>query len=301
MPGLPALFDLSGRVAVVTGGGGALGRVVAGALAGAGASVAVVDLSEDTAAKVAASLTGAGAGARTGTGAGADAGTGAGAGAGARAGTGAGAPTAIGLGADLSTEDGVESAFVAVDRAFGRVDILVNSISAAIDRHDPEEFPLPAWEAMIASNLTSYFLCSRAAAQRMIPAGHGGSIVNFGSIAGSSVLGRGGLAYGVAKGGVAQLTKETAYAWAPHRIRVNAVLPCQFVNAWWRGNLADPDRRELVDRVVSAIPLGRMGEPEEIAGPVLFLASEAASMITGVLLPVDGGNLAMNPGASLSW
>jgi NAD(P)-dependent dehydrogenase (short-subunit alcohol dehydrogenase family) len=273
MPSLPALFDLSGRVAVVTGGGGALGRVVAGALAGAGASVAVVDLSEDTAAEVAASL----------------------------AGTGAGAASAIGLGADLSTEAGVEGAFAAVDRAFGRVDILVNSISAAIDRHDPEEFPLHTWEAMLASNLTSYFLCSRAAAQRMIPAGRGGSIVNFGSIAGSSTLGRGGLAYGVAKGGVAQLTKETAYAWAPHRIRVNAVLPCQFVNDWWRGNLADPDRRELVDRVVSAIPLGRMGEPEEIAGPVLFLASEAASMVTGVLLPVDGGNLAMNPGASLSW
>jgi 2-dehydro-3-deoxy-D-gluconate 5-dehydrogenase len=281
MPGLPALFDLSGRVAVVTGGGGALGRVVARALAEAGASVAVVDLSADTAAKVAASLAGAGAA--------------------AGAGPQAGAPAAIGLGADLSSEEGVESAFTAVDRAFGRVDILVNSISAAIDRHGPEEFPLDTWNAMLASNLTSYFLCSRAAAQRMIPAGRGGSIVNFGSIAGSSTLGRGGMAYGVAKGGVAQLTKETAYAWARHGIRVNAVLPCQFVNDWWRGNLADPDRRELVDRVVSAIPLGRMGEPDEIAGPVLFLASAAASMVTGVLLPVDGGNLAMNPGASLDW
>ena len=283
MPGLPALFDLSGRVAVVTGGGGALGRVVAGALAGAGASVAVVDLSEAQAAAVAAGLTEA-----------SERSSGA-------AQAGASAVKAIGLGADLSSEAAVEAAFTAVDEAFGRVDILVNSISAAIDRHDPEEFPLPTWEAMLASNLTSYFLCSRAAAQRMIPAGRGGSIVNFGSIAGSSVLGRGGLAYGVAKGGVAQLTKETAYAWAPHRIRVNAVLPCQFVNEWWRGNLADPERRVLVDRVVSAIPLGRMGDPEEIAGPVLFLASEAASMVTGVLLPVDGGNLAMNPGASLSW
>jgi NAD(P)-dependent dehydrogenase (short-subunit alcohol dehydrogenase family) len=271
MPGLPALFDLSGRVAVVTGGGGALGRVAAGALAEAGASVAVVDLSEANAAKVAAGL------------------------------TEAGAAGAIGLGADLSSEEAVEGAFAAIDQAFGRVDILVNAISAAIDRHGPEEFPLPTWDAMLASNLTSYFLCSRAAAQRMIPAGRGGSIVNFGSIAGSSVLGRGGIAYGVAKGGVAQLTKETAYAWAPHKIRVNAILPCQFINDWWRGNLADPDRRPLVDRVVSAIPLGRMGEAEEIAGPVLFLASEAASMVTGVLLPVDGGNLAMNPGASLTW
>jgi NAD(P)-dependent dehydrogenase (short-subunit alcohol dehydrogenase family) len=154
---------------------------------------------------------------------------------------------------------------------------------------------------MLAANLTSYFLCSRAAAQRMIPAGRGGSIVNFGSIAGANALGRGGMAYGVAKGGVAQLTRETAYAWAPHGIRVNAVLPCQFVNDWWRGNLADPDRRPLVDRVVSAIPLSRMGEPGEIAGPVLFLASDAASMVTGVMLPVDGGNLAMNAGASHDW
>jgi NAD(P)-dependent dehydrogenase (short-subunit alcohol dehydrogenase family) len=105
----------------------------------------------------------------------------------------------------------------------------------------------------------------------------------------------------VAKGGVAQLTRETAYAWARHGIRVNAVLPCQFFNEWWRGNLADPARRKLVDRVVSGIPLGRMGEPGEIAGPVLFLASQAASMVTGVLLPVDGGNLAMNAGASLDW
>jgi len=277
MPGLPALFDLSGRVAVVTGGGGALGRVVAAALAEAGASVAVVDLSEANAVKVAAGLTEAGT-TRT-----------------------EGVPRAIGLGADLSSEEGVEATFAAVDRAFGRVDILVNSISAAIDRHDPQDFPLATWNAMLAANLTSYFLCSRAAAQRMIPAGRGGSIVNFGSIAGLNALGRGGMAYGVAKGGVAQLTRETAYAWAPHGIRVNAVLPCQFVNDWWRGNLADPERRPLVDRVVSAIPLGRMGEPDEIAGPVLFLASEAASMVTGVVLPVDGGNLAMNPGASQDW
>jgi NAD(P)-dependent dehydrogenase (short-subunit alcohol dehydrogenase family) len=269
MPGLPALFDLSGRVAVVTGGGGALGRVVAGALAQAGASVAVLDLSRDAAAAVAAGL---GESSR-----------------------------AIGVGADLSSEAEVDRAFEEIDQAFGGVDILVNAISAPVDRYEPQDFPLGAWDTMLAANLTSYFLCSRAAAQRMIPAGRGGSIVNFGSISGANALGRGSLAYSVAKGGVAQLTRETAYAWAAHGIRVNAVLPCQFFNDWWRGNLADPDRRKLVDRVVSGIPLGRMGEPEEIAGPVLFLASPAASMVTGVLLPVDGGNLAMNAGASLDW
>jgi NAD(P)-dependent dehydrogenase (short-subunit alcohol dehydrogenase family) len=269
MAGLPALFDLSGRVAVVTGGGGALGSVAAAALAEAGACVAVLDLSAAAAAKVASEV---------------------------------GEPDrAIGIGADLSAEAEVERAFAEIGRSFPAIDILVNAISAPIDRYSPEDFPLRTWDAMLAANLTSYFLCSRVAAQRMIAGGRGGSIVNFGSISGENAMGRGSLAYSVAKGGVAQLTRETAYAWAPHGIRVNAVLPCQFFNNWWRGNLTDPERRPLVDRVVSGIPLGRMGEPAEIAGPVLFLASPAASMVTGVLLPVDGGNLAMNAGASLDW
>ena len=133
----------------------------------------------------------------------------------------------------------------------------------------------------------------------MISAGRGGSIINFGSIAGVTALGRGNLAYSVAKGGVAQLTRETAYAWAPHGIRVNAILPCQFRNAWWDDNLRDPERRPLVERVLTAIPLGRLGEPHEIVGPVLFLASDASSMVTGIQLPVDGGNLAMNAGGTI--
>jgi NAD(P)-dependent dehydrogenase (short-subunit alcohol dehydrogenase family) len=267
---LPALFDLSGQTAVVTGGGGALGAVVARGLAAAGASVVVVDLRQANAERVSQSITDAGG-------------------------------RALGLGADLSSESAVGQVFAEVDKEFGPVGVLVNAISAPVERHLAEDYPLEDWNYSLASNLTSYFLCSRAAATRMIAAGRGGSIVNFASTAGVSALGRGNLAYSAAKGGVVQLTREHAFVWAHHRIRVNAVLPCQFVNDWWRGNLADPDRRELVDRVVSAIPLGRMGEAEEIAGPVLFLASGAASMVTGVLLPVDGGNLAMNPGASLDW
>jgi NAD(P)-dependent dehydrogenase (short-subunit alcohol dehydrogenase family) len=154
---------------------------------------------------------------------------------------------------------------------------------------------------MMGANLTGVFLCSRAAGRQMIAAGRGGSIINFSSTAGATALGRGSLAYSAAKGGVIQLTRESAYAWADKRIRVNAILPCQFVNDWWRDNMTDPDRRPLVDRVLSGIPMGRMGEPEEIVGPVLFLASDASSMVTGILLPVDGGNLAMNAGASLNW
>lgn len=270
MADLPALFDLSGRTAVVTGGGGALGSVAAEGLAAAGARVAVVDLRAENAERVSRTIAEAGG-------------------------------EAIGFGADLSSEADVEQVFEAVDRSFGRLDVLVNAVSAAVDRHPAEEFPLAAWNQMLAANLTSYFLCARAAASRMIMAGRGGSIVNFSSIAGLSALGRGNLAYSTAKGGVVQMTREHAYAWARHRIRVNAVLPCQFVNDWWAGQIADPAHGPLVDRALSAIPLGRLGQPHEIVGPVLFLASDAASMVTGVMLPVDGGNLAMNAGASIEW
>jgi NAD(P)-dependent dehydrogenase (short-subunit alcohol dehydrogenase family) len=270
VPALPALFDLSGRVAVVTGGGGALGRVTAAGLAAAGAEVAVVDLSEATAQSAAEEIVASGG-------------------------------RAIGIGANLAVEAEVERVFATVDETFARLDILVNAISAPVDRFAAEAFPVDDWNFMMAANLTSFMVTSREAAKRMIAAGRGGSIVNFASIAGVSALGRGNMAYSVAKSGVVQLTRETSFAWAPHNIRVNAVLPCQFTNAWWRGNLEDPERRPLVDRVTSAIPLGRLGEPGEIVGPVLFLASDAASMVTGVMLPVDGGNLAMNAGASLDW
>jgi len=264
------LFDLSGRVALVTGGGGALGSAVGMGLALSGASVVVVDLQIERANEAVEAIT-------------------------AASGTGRA------VAADMSAPEDIRRVFEGLDVEFGRLDILVNAISAPIERFRAEDFPLDAWQRMIDANLTSYFLCSQAAARRMIDGGRGGSIINFSSTAGASALGRGSLAYSAAKGGVGQLTRELAFAWAPHQIRVNAVLPCQFINSGWAAQIEDPDRRWLVERVVSGIPLGRMGEADEIVGPILFLASDAASMVTGVLLPVDGGNLAMNPGATLDW
>lgn len=263
------LFNLSGRTAVITGGGGALGGAIGIGLAHAGAEVIVVDISIENATKVADAIKAEGGRAHA-------------------------------LAADLSTEAVVEDIFSKIDK-ISPVNILVNAISAPITRYPPEEFPMSEWDLTIASDLTSFFLTSRAAAQRMIKAGKGGSIINFGSIAGVTALGRGSIAYGAAKGGVVQMTRDCSFAWAEHNIRVNTILPAQFVNAGWTKFMNDPARAKLVSRVKSGIPMGRLGEPHEMVGPVLFLASDAASMVTGIALPVDGGNLAMNAGGSLDW
>jgi NAD(P)-dependent dehydrogenase (short-subunit alcohol dehydrogenase family) len=196
--------------------------------------------------------------------------------------------------ADVGSVRDVEALFAALDRAYGQIDVLVN-IAGIGPRGPAESFPLSDLEEAVRVNVTGTFAMCQAAGQRMIARGRGGSIVNFSSIAGSSTLGRGSIAYGTTKSAVDQMTRELAVEWASHRVRVNAIKPCQFLNEGWRSQVADPARGRLVQRVLDGIPMGRMGEPEEIVGPVVFLASDAASMVTGVLLPVDGGNLAYNP------
>ena len=124
-----------------------------------------------------------------------------------------------------------------------------------------------SWEHVLRTNLTGYLLHAKAAAKRMTAGGRGGSIVNVSSISGASALGRGNLAFGVSKAGVDQLTRELAVEWAPRGIRVNSILPCQFLNAGLRGLVADPARTRTVERMIGGIPMGRMGEPEEIVGP----------------------------------
>ena len=262
------LFRLDGRVALVTGAGGAFGRAIALGFADAGASVFLTDLNSERLDETAGLV---------------------------RA-TGAHCETWV---ADSSSNDDVDAAFAHLDQTFNKVDILVNNAGGNPMQGRPEVFPLDVWEGVLRTNLTGYFLYARAAGKRMIDQGHGGSIVNVSSIASASSLGRGNLAYGASKSGVNQLTRELAVEWAHHGIRVNGIQPCQFLNAGWRGMVADPSKADLVQRVLSGIPIGRMGEPREIVGPVLFLVSDAASMVTGALLPVDGGNLALNPTGSL--
>jgi NAD(P)-dependent dehydrogenase (short-subunit alcohol dehydrogenase family) len=264
----PDLFRLDGLVAVVTGAGGPFGRSISLGLARAGAGVFATDLNDDTLAETVERVRETGARCES------------------RAG-------------DVSRPDDVAAVMDAFDGAFDRLDILVNNAGINPRQGRPEDYPLEIWHRVIDTNLTAYLLFAQAAFRRMTSHGHGGSIVNVSSIAGASALGRGNLGFGVSKAGVEQLTRELAVEWATAGVRVNAIQPCQFLNEGLQALVDDPAQKPLVDRMIGGIPMGRMGQPDEIAGPVLFLASPASSMVTGVVLPVDGGNGALNPGGSV--
>lgn len=267
------LFDLTGKVAVVTGAGanGGIGHAIALGFARAGTDVAVADIDD--------------AGAQT---------------------TGA---EIVALGrrthvqhCDISQPDEVAALFSAVDEQFGRVDILVNVPYVFPSRVHPDELSLAAWEKTLSVNLTGYFLCAQQALRRMLAQGSG-SILNIGSIAGVSALGRGNFPYSVSKAGVAQLTKELAVEYAGQGIRVNAILPAQVATpSFKRQLLGDPRFNDkLLPRMLTGIPLNRLLEPEDFVGPAVFLSSAAAAAVTGILLPVDGGNLALNAGGNHIW
>jgi NAD(P)-dependent dehydrogenase (short-subunit alcohol dehydrogenase family) len=260
------LFDLTGRVAVVTGAGGGLGTAICSGLAAYGADLALIDVDAEALAGAAASVSEQGR-------------------------------RAVTIEADVSDEAAVETAFTRVDDELGTPDILVNLPFVPISG-PPQDLSLEDWNTAFRINVTSYFLCCRQAARRMIAAGKGGAIMNMSSIGGTSAVGRGSFPYSVSKGGIVMMTREMAVEWARYGIRVNAIQPCQFLTPGLKAAVEARGRGDLLDTFLSGIPLGRLGEPHEMVGPVLFLVSDAASMVTGALLPVDGGNLAFNAGGT---
>jgi NAD(P)-dependent dehydrogenase (short-subunit alcohol dehydrogenase family) len=264
--GHASLFDLGDRVAVVTGAGGGLGTAICAGLAAHGADVALLDVNAETLRQAAAGVESTGR-------------------------------RALALETDASDEAAVDEAYERIDEAFGKVDILVN-LAYTPTFGAPHDLSLEDWEHSWKVNVTSYFLASRRAASRMIAQGNGGSILHMCSIAGTSALGRGSFPYSAGKGGIVMMTREMAVEWARHGIRVNAIQPCQFMTPGLEVRLEDPALGAIKEKFLSGIPLGRLGEPREMVGPVLFLVSDASAMVTGVLLPVDGGNLAFNPGGT---
>ena len=261
--GGPGRFRFDGKVALVTGGGGAIGSAVARALGEHGAEVAVLDFQEDAAEQVAEEIRRLGRQARA-------------------------------ILCDVRNQEFVQQAVAQVVDELGRLDVVVHT--ACYSGLRPlVEMTLAEFQENLHSCLTGAFIVSHAVGRVMIGQGRGGSLVHISSIASARALGRGTGAYAAAKAGLNALVRELAVEWAPHRIRVNAVAPCQ-VRTPSLDRLLDSGlhggREALTSRMLAAIPLGRLAEPEDMVGPCLFLASGAASMVTGQILFADGGNTA---------
>ena len=190
---------------------------------------------------------------------------------------------------DVAEEAQVTAAFAEVVARHGRLDVLFNNAGIAI-RRPTTELTLEDWSKVVAVNMTGVFLCAREAARHMLATGRGGRIVNTASIMGFS---GGGLypniSYQATKGAVVNMTRALAVEWARQGIRVNAIAPTWVRTPLTRGITEKP---ELVERIERLTPMGRLAEPEEVVGAVLFLASRASAMVTGHVLAVDGGFLA---------
>jgi 2-deoxy-D-gluconate 3-dehydrogenase len=249
---MPTLFDLSGKVAVVTGGNGGIGRAIAIGLAEAGASVAIFGRNDDKNQRVLSELKAIGV-------------------------------PSIAVKIDLTDRAAAAPALKRVMDELGSIGILVNnagnvSLSGGILHEKAED-----WDNVIETQLNAVFLLSKVAAQSMANHG-GGKIINIGSI--YSFFGSGLIpSYSTAKGAVIQLTKSMAIELAPHNIQVNAIAP-----GWIETDMTAPVKTmPLNDEILSRTPAGRWGQPEEIAGTAVYLASQASDFVTGATVRVDGG------------
>jgi NAD(P)-dependent dehydrogenase (short-subunit alcohol dehydrogenase family) len=251
------LFDLSGKTAIVTGGGKGIGRHLAEGLAEAGANVVVCARQAERCEQAAAELERLGV-------------------------------RALGLGCDVRDPEQVRAVVERAVADFGGVDILVNN-AGTVWGATPEDTPLEGWQKVVDVNLTGVFLFSQAAGRRMIGAG-GGTIVNIASVAGlrsgpPEIMNT--IAYNATKGGVIAFTRDLAGKWAQHGIRVNAIAP-----GWFPSDMANFVLDQHGDQIKRHIPLGRFGGPDDLKGVVVFLASDASAYVTAHTLVVDGGQSA---------
>ncbi len=257
------LFDLTGRVAVVSGAAQGLGRAMSLALAESGADLVLADRNAAGLQRTAETITALGRRMHA-------------------------------VPCDVSEPEQIRTLFAEVDRVFGRIDFLGNVAGDAVLGR-PEEISLEAIERTWRNLVFGRFCCCQEAGRRMLSAGRG-SIVNIGSLASITAMGRGHIAYSMAMGAVVQMTRELSTEWSGRGVRVNAILPAQVLNPGLDARMAaDPSLRA---KFLSGIPSGRFGHPDDIKGLSVFLASDASSWITGALIPMDGGNLAMNAGAT---
>ena len=245
-------FDLKAKVAIVTGGNGGIGRGIATGFARAGANIVIAARNEEKTTGVAKEIISIGRG-------------------------------CLGIRCDVEKRDDIERTVEAALGEFGKVSILVNNAGISAGG-PPQSIPEETWDRVLSINLKAVLVFSQAVFPALVEAG-GGKIINIGSeysIFGSAAV----LPYSASKGGVIQMTKSLAVAWAGNNIQVNAIIP-----GWIRTDMTAPviDYRPMYQAIVERTPAGRFGEPEEVAGAAVFLASAASDFITGQSIVVDGG------------
>jgi gluconate 5-dehydrogenase len=251
------VFRLDGRVALISGGGGAIGSAIGSAFAGAGARVVVVDRTPDRAAESADRACALGG-------------------------------ICKGVVADVTDEADAERIVNETLEDFGRLDIIVNAVGGGAGKvlFDAEAYPRDAWDWIYELNVRSTLVATQAAAKAMIAGGRGGRVLNISSVRASLGINAGYSAYVAAKGAVSSLTRQWATEWAKHGITVNAIAPT-FVDTPQVAMLLDDPAFKA--GVVSRIPLARVGTTADLTGAAIFFCSDAASFVTGQILGIDGG------------
>jgi gluconate 5-dehydrogenase len=252
------LFDLTGKVAIVTGGATGLGRQMADALAECGADVVVCARNAERCEQAAGEI--ASLGVRT-----------------------------LGMGCDVRAADSIGNVVTTTVEQLGRVDILVNNSGTSWGA-SPEDVPLEGWQKVIDVNLTGAFLFTQAVGRVLIAQGDGGKIVNIASVAafrGAVPEAMNALPYNASKGGLVALTVDLAVKWARHGINVNAIAP-----GWFPSDMSEKVLEQAGDLLLAHVPLGRYGSSHDLKGAVAYLASRASDFVTGTTLFVDGGQTA---------
>jgi NAD(P)-dependent dehydrogenase (short-subunit alcohol dehydrogenase family) len=252
-----ARFRLDGRVAIVSGGTGGIGRRLSLALAGVGAKVAVLGRSAETASDLAQAIERAGS-------------------------------EALLLSADVTQREHANRAVEQVVARFGRVDIVVNAVGggAGTALYPAEEYPEDEWDRIMNLNLRSDLLATQAAARAMIAGGRGGRVLHITSVRGQLGIDQGFSAYVAAKGALNSLTRQQATEWARHGITVNAIAPTFVATPQVESLLAD---EKFKAGLLARIPLGRVADTDDLVGAVVFFCSDASAFVTGQILTVDGG------------
>lgn len=257
------LFDLTGKVAVVSGAAQGMGKATAIAVAEAGADVVLIDRNLTAAEGTGETIRRLGR-------------------------------RALVAGTNVSDPLAIAELFRQIDSEFGRVDFLGN---IAGDGHlaKPEDLTIDDLHRVLQNLVVGRFAMCQEAGRRMLAQGRG-SIMNIGSLASSTALGRGHIAYSMAMGAVIQMTRELSTEWAYRGVRVNCVTPAQVTNPSLTARMQDDPTLE--GRFLKGIPAGRLGQPNDIMGLAVLLASDASEWITGAIIPMDGGNMAMNAGGT---